>query len=71
MFTILDALGGAEFDLFHGAYYESSGTMTSQEEIGKAQLHNAITLLNKGYALEDDIDSLIRRYKPIETAPQV
>lgn len=62
MTTILEALQNAQYNLVEG--------MTQiNKVVGKEQLHNAITLLEKGYDINDSIDDLINEYDDIDKAP--
>ena len=60
--TIMDILENAEY------YLEGDGRMWP---IAKDQLHNTVTLLNKGYGLYDtvDVDFLVRQCGSIEDVP--
>ena len=64
MSTILEALQNADINI-----NENEGILAIMQ-CGKRQLHNAVTLLAKGYSLYDEIDSLLTAYNPIETAPE-
>ena len=63
MTTILAALQNADYNL-------QNGKIPFQVEIAKAQLHNAVTLLEKNYPLEAEMDGLLSEYPNIEDAPQ-
>jgi len=62
--TILEALQNAECNI------NGNGGILAIMQCGKRQLHNAVTLLVKGYSLYDEIDPLLTKYDPIETAPE-
>ena len=62
MTTIFEALQNAKHNL-QGSYY-------LQVEIGKEQLHNAVTLLEKGYGVNDEIDPLLAKYGTVEDVPE-
>jgi len=64
MSTILEALQNADINI-----NENEGILAIMQ-CGKRQLHNAVTLLVKGYSLYDEIDPLLTKYDPIETAPE-
>ena len=38
--------------------------------MGKEQLHNAVTLLEKGYSLEDNLDELLEKHGSAESVPE-
>ena len=61
MTTILEALQNAEFNI------NSGNSMSSI--IGNMQLHNAITLLEKGYSIHDEIDNLLEEWGDVENVP--
>ena len=60
--NIFQALQNAEINL--------KGSLDTQRQIGMRQLHNAIVLIEKGYELGDDIDSLLATYGNVENAPE-
>ena len=62
MTSILDALQNAKVNL-------CEGKISFQIEIGKSQLKNAVTLLEKGYSLNESIDDLLELYPNVEDAP--
>lgn len=61
MSTIRDTLENANYNL------QNNGKIG--ESLGKQQLHNAVTLIEKGYSLETDIDELLSIHKSIENIP--
>ena len=63
MTTILDALQNANYNL-------QNAKMPLQLEMAKAQLHNAVTLLEKDYDLHDDIGEILSKYEKVEDAPE-
>ena len=63
MTTILDALQNANYNL-------QNAKMPLQLEMAKAQLHNAVTLLEKDYDLHDDIGEILSKYERVEDAPE-
>lgn len=38
--------------------------------LAKAQLHNAVTLLEKGYGLDEEVEPLIDKYGSVEEVPE-
>ena len=63
MTTILCALQNANYNL-------KNAKITLQVEMAKAQLHNAVTLLEKDYDLHDDIGEILSKYEKVEDAPE-
>lgn len=64
MATILEALQNANHNI-------GSGKMPFQIDIGKSQLHNAVTLLEKGYSLSDEVEEIMEDYDNVEDVPEV
>lgn len=64
MATILEALQNARINLI-----ENRGTMIA-EMIGREQLNNAITLLEKGYSIDTEIEPLTEPYESIDEVPE-
>lgn len=64
MTTILEALENANYNIDNVA---KVGIFLLP--LVKEQLNNAITLLNKGYDLEDTIDDLLEKYETVEKVP--
>lgn len=62
MATILEALQNADYNISNNGAF---GIM-----IGKDQLHNAVTLLEKGYSIEDDVEDIIGPYERVEDVPE-
>lgn len=62
--TILEALQNAEINLINNR------AIGLARELGKSQLHNAITLLEKGYDPGDLVDPLLEAYPNLEDAPR-
>jgi len=60
--SILEALQGADHNLRGGTGFGVS--------IAKAQLHNAVTLLEKGYSLYDEVEPLIEKYGDVDSVPE-
>ncbi|MDD3134879.1 MAG: hypothetical protein PHF64_00110 [Methanoregula sp.] len=60
--SILEALQGADHNLRGGTGF---GVL-----IAKAQLHNAVTLLEKGYDLYDEVEPLIEKYGDVNSVPE-
>ena len=63
MVTILEALQNAKHNLIEG---KTSINIT----VGKQQLNNAVTLLEKGYSLSDDIEELMCDHANVEDVPE-
>lgn len=63
MATILEALQNAKYNLVDAPNIFSAG-------FGREQLNNAVTLLEKGYHLEDDVDDILRQYKDLDMVPE-
>ena len=60
--SILEALENAEYNL-------CQGKTEINKVIGIDQLHNAVTLLLKGYGLDDDIEAVFAEYESLDGAP--
>ena len=60
--SILEVLQNADFNL------RNSNALTLM--IAKGQLHNAVTLLEKGYSLEDEFDALMEGRDEVEEVPE-
>ena len=60
--TILEALQNAEINLGNGTI----GLM-----IAKDQLHSAVTLLDKGYHIDEEVEPLLKKYGNADVAPEV
>ena len=47
--------------------------LRNQDSLGywlaKEQLHNAVTLLNNGYSIWDEVDPLLEKYGKVEDVP--
>lgn len=63
MSTIIETLENAKFNL-------DSEAQPAATTIAKNQLHHAITLLNKGYSLYDDVESLLGAYGDVDKVPK-
>lgn len=63
--TILEALQNAKINLCDKIM------ISIQVDIGKEQLKNAVTLLEKGYALSDEVEPLLEEYGNIESVPDI
>lgn len=62
--TILEALQNAEINIKNGM------RVPPILEIAKQQLHNAIVLLEKGYAIADEVEPLLEQYGEVESVPR-
>ena len=60
--TILEALQNADYNL------NNMSPLTQM--LAKDQLHNAVTLLIKGYNLDDAVEPLLERYGDVEKVPE-
>lgn len=60
--TILEILRNADYNL--------KSNLDFQIQLGKEQLHNAVVLLEKGYSLYDDIESLLEKHGDVEKVPE-
>ena len=61
--TILEALQNAHFNIV-------KSKLPFQWNLGKDQLHNAITLLDKGYDVYDEVEPLLEEYGTVEDVPE-
>ena len=57
--TILEVLQNAEYNLRKGI-----------RPLGLEQLHNALTLLDKGYDSWDEFEEVLEGYKRVEDVPE-
>jgi hypothetical protein len=60
--TIMQALQNADYNL------QKNGDIWIM--LTKDQLHNAVTLLNKGYDIEDEIEPLLEKYGCVDKVPE-
>lgn len=60
--TILETLQNADYNICN----HSTGI---QVDLAKEQLHNAVSLLNKGYNLMSDVDDLLEQYGDVDSVP--
>ncbi len=60
--TIHECLQNAHYNL-------CEAKIAMQHTMGKEQLNNAVTLLNKGYSLEDEVEPLLEQYGSAENVP--
>lgn len=58
--TIMEALQNANMNINIGLF---------ALPIARKQLHNAVTLLEKGYLLEDYVEPLLEKYGEVELVP--
>jgi hypothetical protein len=61
--SILEALMNAETNIIN------NGNMSFCMQMGKQQLHNAVTLLAKDYPLDVQVEPLLEKYGEIENVP--
>jgi hypothetical protein len=65
--SIMQALQNADYNL------QKNGDIWIMEQLymlAKDQLHNAVTLLNKGYDIEDEIEPLLEKYGCVDKVPE-
>jgi len=62
--SVLECLQNAEFNLDNMA-----GVIPGVREIAIQQLHNGVTLLEKGYGVDDEVDPLLDQYGDVEAVP--
>jgi hypothetical protein len=60
--TIFEALQNANYNIQHNG---ALGAL-----IAKEQLNNAVTLLEKGYDLSEEVEPLIDQYETVENVPE-
>jgi hypothetical protein len=65
MATILEALQNANFNL-----NENPAAGTFAEVLGKAQLRNAVVMLDKGYGLSTDIEAMLLQHRDLSLVPE-
>ncbi len=61
--TILEALQNAEINIDNGK------RLPQILDLAKEQLHNAITLLEKGYSIEDEVEPLLEQHGDVDSVP--
>jgi len=64
--SILEALMGADINI---TTIKNTG-MTMLLPIAHEQLHNAVTLLDKGYSINDEVEPLLEEYGAVENVPE-
>lgn len=62
--TILEALQNAEMNLEN---VKKLGTVILP--LVQSQLHNAVSLLDKGYSIDDEVEPLLEQYGEVENVP--
>lgn len=62
--SILEALQNADCNL------ENAVRMPMLLPLVKEQLHNAVTLLDKGYGIWDEVEPLLEKYGDVENVPE-
>jgi hypothetical protein len=60
--SILEALQNADYNIRNNG---NIGLM-----LAKGQLHNAVTLLEKGYSVGDEVEPLLEQYGKVENVPE-
>ena len=63
--TILEALQNADYN-----FNSAMGSYAAIQEMAKEQLHNAVTLLEKGYDLFDEVEPLLAEHGNIDAIPE-
>jgi len=61
--TILETLLNADYNFRR--YYNDVA-----HRLAKEQLHNAVTLLDKGYSLYDKLEPLLEQFGNVESVPE-
>ena len=61
--TILEALHNAEYN-----YVKNKRNLLARI-VAEEQLHNAITLLDKGYGIHDEVEPLLEKYGGVDQVP--
>ena len=62
--TILEALQNANYNLDHAQ------RLPAIIPLAKEQLNNAVTLLEKGYDLDDEVEPLLEEHGDVENVPR-
>ena len=62
--TIMEALQNANHNL------DTASKMPMLLPQVKAQLNNAVTLLEKGYSIWDEVEPLLEKYGSVENVPE-
>lgn len=62
--TILEALMNAEINIDNGK------RMPQILDLAKEQLHNAVTLLSKGYSVNDEVEPLLEAHGNADSVPE-
>jgi hypothetical protein len=60
--SILEALQNADYNI------QNNGGLGLM--LAKAQLHNAVTLLEKGYSLSDEVEPLLEEHGDVDSVPE-
>lgn len=63
MATIFEALQNAKINICENWYSELS------RKIGSEQLKNGVTLLEKGYSLDDEVETLLEDHGDVDKVP--
>ena len=61
--TILEALQNADYNI------QNNGNLGLM--LAKDQLHNGVTLLDKGYDLYDEVEPILEKYGKVEDVPDM
>lgn len=60
--TILECLQNADYNIRNNGY--------AGAQVAKRQLHNAVTLLEKGYSLNEEVEPLLEEFGDVENVPE-
>lgn len=66
--SILEALMNADINLENIKTMGPAGM--SLLPLAKEQLHNAVTLLDKGYGIDDEVEPLLEKFGDVEKVPE-
>lgn len=62
--SILEALQNANMNL------DNMKFMPQLQPLVKSQLNNAVTLLEKGYSIDDEVEPLLEQYGIVDNVPE-
>lgn len=63
--SILEALQNADYNL------GNIKSMPMLLPLAKEQLHNAMTLLEKGYGIYEEVEPLLEKYGDVDSVPEL
>lgn len=64
--TILEALQNADYNL-----NSAMGSHPVIQKLATEQLHNAVTLLEKGYSIHKEVEPLLEKHGNVENVPEL